>query len=71
LPKRAHCVIKVYDATGRLIRTLVDESMKPGYYAIEWDAKCDRGKSVANGTYFYSMKAADFESTRQIVLMRK
>jgi hypothetical protein len=71
LPKKAHCVIKVYDATGRLIRTLVDENVKPGFYTVEWDAKCDRNKDVANGTYFYTMKAADFESTKQMILMRK
>jgi hypothetical protein len=44
--------LKVYDSSGRVVRTLVDEQKGAGYYAIEWDLKTANGREVRSGTYF-------------------
>jgi hypothetical protein len=71
LPKAAQTTLKIYDSAGRLVKTLVNEKKKAGYYIAEWDAKDNNDKSVANGVYFYTMKAADYEATKQMILMRR
>jgi hypothetical protein len=71
IPKTTDVTLSVYDATGRLVRLLVGEKMKPGYYSVVWDATDGRKRPVANGVYFYTMKAGDFSATRQMILMRK
>jgi hypothetical protein len=62
--------LRVYDATGRLVRTLVDESRAAGYYACEWDTKDERGQAVASGTYIYRLIAGPFASARMVVVVR-
>ncbi|MCK4672581.1 hypothetical protein KAT67_01230 [candidate division WOR-3 bacterium] len=45
--------LKVYDNTGRLIRTLVDHPNEPaGTKTVYWDGKDDNSHTVANGIYF-------------------
>ncbi|RMG29234.1 MAG: hypothetical protein D6732_17790, partial [Methanobacteriota archaeon] len=36
VPKISHVTIKIYNALGQLVTTLVDEEMKPGYHKIKW-----------------------------------
>lgn len=62
--------LKVYDVTGRLRRTLVNESKEPGYCRVLWDGKDDSGKPVTSGIYFYRLEAGNFTSMRKLVVMR-
>jgi len=62
--------IKIYDISGRAIRTLVDEDKTPGYYQCEWDGKDAQGMSAPSGTYIYRLTAVSFTGTRKIVLLR-
>ncbi len=49
--------ILVYNSAGQLVRKLVDGAVIPvGPYAVTWDGKSDGGASLANGTYFYSIR---------------
>jgi hypothetical protein len=43
--------LKIYDLTGRLVRTLVDEIQQPGYYKVSWDGLDESGRRVKNGVY--------------------
>jgi hypothetical protein len=62
--------LKIYDITGRIVETLVDESKEPGVYQVEWE-----GKDQASGIYFYRLQArigqvGDFTSTRKLILLK-
>lgn len=61
--------IKIYDARGRLVRTLVDERGAPGRYAAHWDGTNASGRRVSSGLYFYKMESADFTATRKMLLV--
>jgi hypothetical protein len=37
IPKKTWVSLKVYDITGRLVKSLVNKQEKPGYYAVKWD----------------------------------
>jgi hypothetical protein len=45
----------VYDASGSLVRTLVDGVVAPGTQTAVWDRADDNGRRVSEGTYFYRL----------------
>lgn len=53
------CVVEIYDAAQRLIRTINLESMPAGTYTLEWDGQDMRGEDVADGAYAYVVNAYD------------
>ncbi|MDI6840954.1 MAG: C25 family cysteine peptidase [bacterium] len=47
LPTKSRVLIRVYNISGRLVETLVDEMKEQGCYSIKWNAE-----KMANGIYF-------------------
>jgi len=62
--------LKVYDVAGKLVRTLKDERLEPGYYAVNWDVADDMGRLVGAGVYFCKFAAGDFDATRKLVVTK-
>ena len=57
---RGHVSLRVYDVSGRLVRTLVDGEKGAGYHTAVWDGRDDAGTEVASGVYFCRMEAEAF-----------
>ena len=78
IPFSSHVVLKIYDVTGREVRTLVDEERSSGSHTIVWDGKDETGRNVASGTYIYRMTAVpssgeagkEFSAIRKLMLMK-
>jgi hypothetical protein len=62
--------LSIYDVSGRLIRTLVDETRSAGLYRETWNGRNEGGRSVASGIYFYRLRAGTFNETKKMVLAR-
>ena len=64
--------IGIYDISGKLIRTLVDEAKTPGKYVVDWDGTDGRGVPVASGVYLASLRSVEgvSPSTKTLVLVR-
>jgi hypothetical protein len=65
--------VKIYDSTGRLIRTLDLGFRGPGSYAsredsARWDGRNQCGEKVVSGVYFYTICAGKYTATRKMVL---
>jgi hypothetical protein len=60
-----HVRIAIYDVTGRLVETLVDETKGAGEYVVEWDAG-----SLPSGVYFYHMETGDETIVRRATLLK-
>ena len=45
-------VLRIYDILGRLVRTVVDEELAPGFYSKQWDGFNDDGVRTSSGLYF-------------------
>lgn len=64
--------IRMYDVTGRLVRTLADRSFNAGEYDLAWDGADDAGNQVARGVYFarieYATKGAAING--RVVVLR-
>jgi len=65
-----HVSLRVYDVSGKLVRTLVSRTESPGYKSVAWDGRDESKKEVAGGIYFYRLRAARFTSTRKMVVIR-
>jgi hypothetical protein len=63
-------MLRVFDVTGRVIRTLVDESQATGRHAVIWDGANDRGEKVASGVFFYQLDAPGFKGAKKIVILQ-
>ena len=58
-------LLKVYDALGREVQTLVNESLQPGTYETTFD-----GSNLNSGVYFYKLSAGDFSETKRMALIK-
>lgn len=71
LPADAQVSLAIYDATGHLVRTLVDgTSQKAGAHEMEWNGRMANGTKAAAGTYFYRLSAGDKKIEGQLKITR-
>lgn len=70
LPQAQHVQLIVYDAGGRVVRTLVNETRDRGTSSVVWDARDSAGARVSTGVYFYRLVAGDFTQARKMVLLK-
>ena len=67
--------IRIYDASGRIVRTLFIGHQAAGYYlsrgeAAYWDGKNELGEQVASGIYIYELTTPTFRQTRRLVILK-
>ena len=65
LPKECEVDLAVFNVLGQKVETLISRELIAGHHEVVWNAE-----SVPSGIYFYSIKAAEFNATRQMVLMK-
>ncbi len=67
--ERTHVTVRVFDVTGRVVRTLVDEHKAPGMYSTIWDGRSDGGQRVAGGIYFCRAKIGNYSASKKMVVL--
>jgi hypothetical protein len=70
LPEKAQVNVSIYDIEGKLVKTLVDETLSEGYQQITWDGTDAKGNSAASGVYFYCLTSESHVVTRKMVLIK-
>lgn len=70
LETRGHVDLRIYDVSGRLVKTLVKDVREAGRNQAVWDGRNNAGKAVASGIYFYRMDTERFSETRKMILLR-
>jgi len=70
LPKSGNVQIKIFDALGREVRSLINEEKNAGKHNILWDSRDNYGSKVSSGVYFYTITAGDFAETKKMVLLK-
>lgn len=68
--KEDEVVIRIFDVTGRTVRTLWQQGQQAGEHALPWDGRDDHGHMVASGAYLYQLRTRTTQQTRQMVLTR-
>jgi len=57
--------LQIYDVTGRLVETFINETLEPGTYEIIWDAR-----SHPAGIYFIQMTAGRNRQVQKLILLK-
>jgi hypothetical protein len=75
VPTAGHASLRIMDVRGRVVDTLVDESVAIGQHARVWDGTDATGRPVAAGVYLYRLDVrgddgTTFSETRRMVLVR-
>ena len=70
LPENSYVRLTIYDITGKLIRTLINQSQTTGNRTVVWDGRDDFGRTVSGGVYLYSIEAGSFRQTRKMLLLK-
>ena len=68
--KKLRVSLKLYDITGRLVRTLVDDNKPAGTYTVVWDGTDERGRKLSAGVYFCKLKVGGFSDIKKLVLVK-
>jgi hypothetical protein len=66
----ARVQVRIYDASGQLVRGLVDMPALPGRHTIRWDGLDNRQERVAAGIYFLKLTGGQAALTRKLVIQR-
>ena len=70
IPRDDRVSLAVYDVTGRLVRTLADETMAAGHYVRQWDGRDAAGGRVAAGVYLARLKTSQEEKVHKLIRVR-
>ena len=65
VPSGTNVSLKVYNALGQEVATLVNDYRSVGNYEAEFSAA-----NLASGVYYYTLKAGSFTATKKMVLMK-
>jgi hypothetical protein len=63
-------LVRVYDARGRHIATLVNEQHSVGPHTVRWEGRDDGGVSVSSGVYFATVEQNGSVRTKKITLLK-
>lgn len=62
--------LSIYDASGRLIKTLVNSHLDQGIYTYNWNGTDNNNRAVAEGIYFYTLETPKQNSSKKMVFTR-
>lgn len=57
--------LRVFDALGREVRSLLNRQLEAGTYAVTLDAS-----SLSSGMYYYTLQAGSFSGTKKMMLVK-
>ena len=70
LPAAGRVHVRVYTASGALVRSLVDAAETAGAHRVGWDGRDDTGASAASGVYLLRVDAGNVSRGRKITLLK-
>jgi enediyne biosynthesis protein E4 len=70
LPRAGRATLRVYDVSGRLVRTLVDDDLPAGEHFVTWSGDDDTGRGVATGTYLLRVMQSGISKVQRVTLMK-
>ena len=70
LPQNEFVTISIYDISGKLISSLVNNNQNSGFKSVRWDSTNNQGQRVSAGVYLYSIEAGDSRQTKKMILLK-
>jgi hypothetical protein len=70
LPTNSNVSLAIYDISGRLVKSLINQPQESGIYSVNWNGKDGSGKNLAQGIYIYRLKTNNYADTKRMILIR-
>jgi hypothetical protein len=70
LPRDERVQVRVLDLSGRVVRSLVDETLQAGQHRFTWESSNRDGAALASGMYFLVMNAEGARRMQRFILIR-
>ncbi len=64
-----YSALSVYDACGRLVRSL-DIPSSAGQTEVFWDGRDDRAREVSSGVYFFRLETSEERIHQKVIILR-
>jgi hypothetical protein len=65
-----HARLSVYDLSGALVRTVVDQDFPEGEHQVWWDGRDQSGKGTSAGIYFMKLEHPSGAVSRKVLRVR-
>ena len=65
IPEKSLVSIKIFNALGKEVFTLVNEEKSSGNYEVEYD-----GSGLTSGIYYYQLISGNFKKTNKMILLK-
>lgn len=62
--------VEIVDASGRIVRHLLEGAHPPGEYSLRWDGQDDEGRAMPSGVYLTRVETVTGKATGRVVLAR-
>jgi hypothetical protein len=62
--------IALFDARGRLVRTVMSQTLTAGDHSVPWDGTNDRGGKVSSGSYFFRIQAPEGQQVQRVTVLK-
>ncbi|MDD2889486.1 MAG: T9SS type A sorting domain-containing protein [bacterium] len=59
--------LRIYDVTGRMVCTLINENQDAGLHKIKWNTSSPK---IRTGVYFCHLKVGNFSDVKKIIVLR-
>ena len=69
-PEAGNVRIDVYNVTGQLVKTVLNEYVAAGIKTVTWDGTNSNGAAVNSGVYFTKMTTANSVETKKMLLVK-
>lgn len=70
LKKPARVVVRVFDVSGRLVKTLADGTFASGPHELPWNGCNGNGSMVASGIYFIRLDSNAYSVTQKAIILK-
>ena len=70
ITRKERVELKVYDVTGRLVKTLANREFTAGEHTLYWDGSNEDGRLVPRGVYFYQLRTPSFVSQKKLAVLK-
>jgi len=71
LNKKSFVTLRIFDITGNIIRTLLNnERTDAGSNTLMWDGTDDNGTRISDGIYYYSLQTDSYSTTRKMIMIK-
>ncbi len=70
LPVRMPVSLRIYDLSGRLVKTVAEGEFAGGYHETTWNGTSDAGVRVGHGIYFTVLRTPERREVRKLVKLQ-